>query len=67
VNEEYLSQHDVTPEEFETVVCNPDFVDDSHSSSNKIAFGEIDGRRLACIYEMIDETTVLPVTAYEID
>jgi uncharacterized DUF497 family protein len=67
VNEAYLSQHDVTSVEFESVVCDPDFVDSSYSSGRKIAFGEVDGRFLACVYEQIDETTVLPVTAYEID
>jgi len=31
-----------------------------------IAFGRDDeGRYLACVYEQIDETTVIPVTAYE--
>lgn len=67
VNEEYLSQHDVTSAEFEAVVCDPDHVDDSRSSGRKVAFGEVNGKFLACVYEMIDETTVLPVTAYEID
>jgi hypothetical protein len=64
--EEHLSEHGVTPDEFETIVCDPESVDVSRSSGRIIAFGEIDGRFLACVYEMIDEATVLPVTAYEV-
>jgi uncharacterized DUF497 family protein len=67
VNEAYLAEHDVASVEFESVVCDPDFVDSSHASTRKIAFGEVNGRFLACVYEMIDETTVLPITAYEIE
>jgi len=65
--EEHLAEHDVTPEEFEAVVCDPESVDMSRSSSREIAFGEVNGRFLACIYEMLDESTVLPVTAYEVE
>ena len=65
--EAYLDQHGVTPDEFESVVCNPDSVDTSRSSGREIAFGEVNGRFLACVYEMLDETTILPVTAYEVE
>ena len=65
--EEYLAEHDVTPEEFEAVVCDPESVDVSRSSGREIAFGEINGRFLACIYEMLDTATVLPITAYEVE
>ena len=34
----------------------------------EIAFGETaTGKYLACVYEFLDETTVLPVTAYEVE
>lgn len=65
--EKYLDQHGVTPDEFEAVDCNPESVDKSRSSGREIAFGEVDGRFLACVYEMLDRTTVLPVTAYEVE
>jgi hypothetical protein len=65
--EEHLAANDVTPTEFETVVCDPESVDTSRTSGREIAFGEVDGRFLACIYEMLDESTVLPVTAYEVE
>jgi uncharacterized DUF497 family protein len=40
----------------------------SRSSSRWIAFGRTaDGRNLAVVYEMLDEITILPVTAFEIE
>lgn len=64
--EDHLAQHGITPEEFESVVCDPDYVTISRSTGRPIAFGEtVDGKYLACVYELLDETTVLPVTAYE--
>jgi uncharacterized DUF497 family protein len=65
--EEHLAEHGVLPDEFETVVCDPESVDKSRSSGREIAFGEVNGRFLACVYEMLDETTILPVTAYEVE
>jgi uncharacterized DUF497 family protein len=64
--EDYLDQHGVTPDEFEAVVCDPESVDTSRSSGREMAFGEVNGRFLACVYEMLDATTVLPITAYEV-
>ena len=50
------------------MVCDPDEVDQSRSSERSIAFGEAStGKYLACVYELIDEATVLPVTAYEVE
>jgi uncharacterized DUF497 family protein len=67
LNEEHLAEHGVTPDEFEAIVCDPDSVDRSRSSGREIAFGEVSGKMLACVYEMLDDSTVLPVTAYEVD
>ena len=64
--EEHLAEQGVSPDEFEAVVCNPDSVDKSRTSGREIAFGEVDGRFLACVCEMLDRSTVLPVTAYEV-
>jgi uncharacterized DUF497 family protein len=62
----HLAEHGVTPEEFQQVVCAPDEVDTSRTSGRPVAFGETEeGRFLACVYELIDPTTVLPVTAFE--
>ncbi len=63
--ERHLARHGVTPDEFEEV---PDEVDQSRSSGRPIAFGESSsGKYLACVYEFLDATTVLPVTAYEVE
>jgi uncharacterized DUF497 family protein len=66
--EEHLMEHGVTPDEYEEVVCGPDEVDPSHSSDRLVAYGETStGKYLACIYELLDETTILPITAYEVE
>ena len=66
--EEHLMTHGVTPDEFEQIVCDPDDVDESRSSGRPVAFGETSsGKYLACIYELLDDTTVLPVTACEVE
>jgi uncharacterized DUF497 family protein len=66
--EEHLAGHGVTLDEFEEVVCDPDEVDRSRSSGRPIAFGETStGKYLVCVYELLDDTTVLPVTAYEVE
>ncbi len=66
--EEHVAAHGVTLDEFEEVVCEPDEVDQSRSSGRAIAFGEtLTGKYLACVYELLDDTTVLPVTAYEVE
>ena len=36
---DHLAEHDVTPEEFEEVVSDPDYEDVSRSTGNPIAFG----------------------------
>ena len=67
-NEEHLADHGVTPEEFEEVVCDPDSIGKSRSTGRPIAFGYASsGRYLACVYDMLDDVTVYPVTAYEVE
>jgi uncharacterized DUF497 family protein len=64
---EHIAEHGVVQDEYEEVVCDPDEVDQSHSSTRRIAFGETStGKYLACVYELLDDDTVLPVTAFEI-
>lgn len=65
--EDHVAEHGVTCDEFEAVVCDPDTVDVSRSTGRQIAFGEVNGRFLACVYEKIDKDTILPVTAYEVE
>jgi hypothetical protein len=64
----HLEEHDVTREEFEEVVCSPESVYRSRSSGRPIAFGKTSaGRRLACVYDALDEVTLLPATAYDVE
>lgn len=63
-----VEEHGVTLDEFEAVVCDPMAVEVSRSTGRPIAFGfGDDGRMLACIYEVVDDYDVIPITAYEVD
>ena len=66
-NLEHIAEHGVTTDEFEEIVCDPERVEASRSSNRLIAFGESKGRCLVCVYEMMDDTNVLPITAYEVE
>ena len=64
---EHLAEHGVAPEDFEEVVCNPKRLSVSQSSGRLCCWGETaDGRHLFCVYEFLDDMTVIPVTAYEV-
>ena len=64
---EHVAEHDVTTEEFEEVVSNPEFEDVSRSSGNPVAFGYTsNGRYLCCVFRRIDQDMIEPVTAYEV-
>lgn len=64
---EHLAEHEVTPEEFEQVVRDPERRGESRSTNRPCCWGETsDGRYLFCVYEYLDEMTILPFTAYEV-
>lgn len=64
---EHLAEHDITPEDFEHVVSNPDELVKSRSSNLPAALGYTeDGRCIIAVYEKLDDMTILPVTAYQI-
>jgi hypothetical protein len=64
---QHLAENDVTPEDFERIVNFPDRRGTSRSSGRRCCWGQtMDGRLLICIYEKLDELTVLPVTAYAV-
>jgi uncharacterized DUF497 family protein len=64
---DHLDQHGVSPDEFVDVVSDPDHVGRSQSTGELAAEGIArTGRYLFCVYRMIDELTVEPITAYEI-
>jgi hypothetical protein len=65
---EHLAEHDVTPEEFEEVVGNPEYEDVSRSSGNPLAIGYTrEGRRLCCVFRHLDDDTIEPITAYGVE
>jgi uncharacterized DUF497 family protein len=67
-NIEYIDQHGVTQDEVEEVVQDPDRVEKSRSSGRTIAFGyPSTGKYIAVVFEEIDEITVYPITAYEVE
>jgi uncharacterized DUF497 family protein len=67
-NVAHLAENGVTVEEAESVLMHAIGREKSRSSSRWIAFGRTsDGRNLAVVYEMVDEITILPVTAFELE
>jgi len=69
-NIHHISEHDVTPEEVEEVLNDPQSqTARSASSSRPITFGWTSaGRYVAVVWEMVepDPLVVYPVTAYEV-
>jgi hypothetical protein len=64
---EHLAEHDISPDDFERVVCNPSRKGRSRSSGRRAAWGFTSGGRyIIAVYEEIDELRLLPVIAYEV-
>ncbi|HEY3968071.1 MAG TPA: hypothetical protein VGM05_26140 [Planctomycetaceae bacterium] len=67
-NVDHITDHGLTPDDVEFVICNPIETSTSRSSERPTATGYTpDGRLILIVYEQVDELTVYPVTAYEID
>ena len=65
---EYIAQHGVDQDEFEEVVLNATQIKRSRSSGRSIVFGPTStGKFLACVFKYLDDDTVIPVTANEVD
>jgi hypothetical protein len=64
-NLEHLAEHGVTAEEFQHVVCHTRQRGFGHRGSNMVQGYTAEGRFLCCHFRMIDQITVLPITAYE--
>lgn len=63
---EHLDEHGVSPEDFEEVVSAPEEIGESRTTSRPCCWGETtDGRYLFCVFEQIDDMTIVPVPAYE--
>jgi len=67
-NAAHVAENDLTTEDVDDVLRNPEETDVSRSSGRPIAFGyATDGRYICVVYEQIDEHTLYPVTAFEIE
>ena len=67
-NVAHIAEHGLTPEDVEPVLKNPDREGLSDSTGRLMCVGDtIDGRRICVIYEKVDEISVYPVTAYEVE
>lgn len=65
---EHLAEHGVTPDEFESIIQDPDSTGISRSTGRPYTVGTLsDGREILCVYERIDEFTIELITAYELD
>lgn len=61
-------KHDVSIDDFEAVVSDPDETGVSRSSGRPISFGyTADGRYIACVYELEEDgVSITPITAYPV-
>ncbi len=67
-NVAHVAEHGLTPDDVNAVLMDPEETGSSHSSGRPVAFGYTpDGRYICVVYEEIDDTTLYPVTAFEIE
>jgi hypothetical protein len=67
-NVQHIAENDLTKEDVQFVLDNPESHGVSRSSGRPCVFGYTpDGRYIIVAYDQIDPTTVYPVTAYEIE
>ena len=67
-NVEHIAEHGISREDVEAVVCDPVDNGTSRSSGRPIATGYTpDGRLIVVVFEELDECTVYPVTAFEVE
>jgi hypothetical protein len=63
---DHLAEHGVTPEDFEFVVKFPELRGTSSATGRPCCWGRTEaGRPLICVFEKLDEITVLPITAFD--
>ena len=66
-NVQHCAEHGISMEEVEEVFQNAMDADTSRSSGRPVVFGDTHtGRHLMVVFEVIDASTVYPVTAYEV-
>lgn len=66
-NVEHIEEHGLTVDDVEHVLANPDSEDVSRTSGLPCVFGHTsDGTYIIVVYELVDDDTIYPVTAYEV-
>lgn len=66
-NIEHIEEHGVSVEDVEAVLADPERQGTSRSSGQPCVFGYTpDGAYIIVVYEVIDDETIYPVTAYEL-
>ncbi len=64
---EHLAEHGISREDFAEVVSTPERRGESRSTGRPCCWGTTgDGRYVFCVYEYLDEMTIIPITAYEV-
>jgi hypothetical protein len=64
----HVQEHNLTADDVEAVLQNPEATGTSRKTGRPLAFGRtLDGRNICVVYQQIDSITVLPVTAFEIE
>jgi len=67
-NVQHIAQHGLVPSEVEYVLNQPKRRAKSRSSGRPMVFGRTPaGENIVVIYEVIDDSTVYPVTAYPVE
>ena len=67
-NVQHIAEHDLTKEEVEEVLAEPEGRSTSRSSGLPLVFGATStGRFIAVVFQEIDADTVKPVTAYDLE
>lgn len=67
-NVQHIAEHDLTKEEVEDVLVDPEHRAFSRSSGLPIVLGTTStGRFIAVVFQEIDPDTARPVTAYDIE
>jgi hypothetical protein len=66
-NIQHIAEHGLVPSDIEHVLNHPKRRSKSRSSGRPMAFGRTpSGEYIAVVYEEIDDSTVYPVTAYQV-
>jgi len=67
-NVTHISEHDLSKEDVEFVVCHPTKTGTSRSSGRPLVYGYTEwGAYIVVVYEEVDVDVVYPVTAFELE